>query len=852
MNKQKICLIIPPSVFLLDERVFLTIGILKVAAVLEQKEYKIDVLDLSGIENYENVVEEYIKNNETFIYGITATTPQIPSTIKIRNKIKEIRPDSKLILGGPHVTLTNAAVKMEKKANRLDRSHWAFEELKKNFDSLVCGDGEDAIFEVLNNNFPKVVDADDPKSDMFLTNKRLEELPWPARHLVDVDSYNYTIDGVKAIHIVAQLGCLTAETEITLSNGNVKPICELKEGEYVKSYDAKLNKFVNSPIKSVIYREANNLYELHTSGGKTIKVTGEHPIWTRNGWVTVDKLSEGDSIACLPTMRKSDNGKEILFQTMPVGMAKNSCQRKMDESGTISNKREISKHDKRRETTLLSSGKEQFTRINSRNSTEIVRYEKGRFEPNETSRSRTKSIGYNKREMVGLFIGKIKTTMEKWTNGLCVGAWRNKPTAEQIRDKSQCNFAENRTHISMGWKWGFLDWPMSIWEKTKSRFYKQTGEKNNSSSWGILASDGISNRGIERLSRKELESFNNLGQGIKNKEPKQSDNKDSIIFERIISKKFLGDSKVYNLTICPVHTYIANDIIVHNCPYLCAFCSGRNSPFLRKIRMRTSENIINEIEFLHNKYGFLGINFFDDELNVNPKILELMNGIKSLSDKIGKQFKLRGFVKSEIFKPEQAKAMYEAGFRWILTGFESGSDRILTNIKKRATKDENTKCFEIARNAGLKVKALMSIGHAGESEETINETKEWLLKVKPDDFDCTIITPYPGSPYYDSSIPYKDNKYVYTAENGDKLYSYWLDYTKTSDYYKGCPGSYKSYVFTDYLNENQLVTLRDNLESEVRNKLNIPFNQSKAAQKYEKSMGQSGPLPSFIFKTTEK
>jgi radical SAM superfamily enzyme YgiQ (UPF0313 family) len=60
--------------------------------------------------------------------------------------------------------------------------------------------------------------------------------------------------------------------------------------------------------------------------------------------------------------------------------------------------------------------------------------------------------------------------------------------------------------------------------------------------------------------------------------------------------------------------------------------------------------------------------------------------------------------------------------------------RILNNIQKKATKDENTRCVDIAHKYGLKVKALMSAGHAGESEETINDTKEWLLKVKPDDF----------------------------------------------------------------------------------------------------------------------
>ena len=60
---KKICLITPPSPFLLDERVFMHIGILKVASSLEQKGYNVDFLDLSGIDNYSTVIEDYCKTN---------------------------------------------------------------------------------------------------------------------------------------------------------------------------------------------------------------------------------------------------------------------------------------------------------------------------------------------------------------------------------------------------------------------------------------------------------------------------------------------------------------------------------------------------------------------------------------------------------------------------------------------------------------------------------------------------------------------------------------------------------------------------------------------------------------------
>src|SRR5438445_4605803 len=75
------------------------------------------------------------------------------------------------------------------------------------FDVLVVGDGEIAVFDAVKDNPPKLVDGDDPKSDLFLNNQKLTELPFPARHLVDVDSYHYTIDGVRALSMIAQLGC---------------------------------------------------------------------------------------------------------------------------------------------------------------------------------------------------------------------------------------------------------------------------------------------------------------------------------------------------------------------------------------------------------------------------------------------------------------------------------------------------------------------------------------------------------------------------------------------------------------------------------------------------------------------
>ena len=494
--KAPVLLVTPPSLFLLDERVFVSLGILKVAAVLEQAGHPVEMVDLSGIENFAEVVEIAARASPATVVGITTTTPQLPAAVKVAAAIRRARPDMRIVLGGPHVTLVCAAVKLERKASRIGRAHRALAKLEETFDVLVAGDGEMAIFETIQRDAPKIIDADDPKGSRFMTNAVYEETPMPARHLVDMESYRYTVDGRRAYSLIAQLGC----------------------------------------------------------------------------------------------------------------------------------------------------------------------------------------------------------------------------------------------------------------------------------------------------------------------------------------------------------------------PMKCAFCGGRNSPSLRRIRTRSAGSVVRELEAGYRDYGATGWMFYDDEANINNRAcLELMDEIARLSDRLGVDFRLRAFVKAELFTPEQAKAMYRAGFRWILSGFEGAHPRILENIQKNATVEDNTRCLETARAAGLKVKALMSVGHAGESEETIRAVHDWLLEVRPDDFDCTVITTYPGTPYYDEALPdiVAPGVWTYTSpKTGDRLHSEDVDYTHVADYYKGDPsGGYHAYVFTDHLPGPEIVRLRDWVEADVRAKLEIPFNPGAPSQRYEHSMGM-GPLPANILRRT--
>src|ERR1700678_2992977 len=155
--KKLVSLITPPSLFLLDERVFMTLGILRVAAALEEAGHSVEMLDLSGIENYEEAARDHALSSTSGIFGLTATTPQMPAATRICNAVRTARPDARLILGGPHITLVNAARKREVKIGIPGRATRAFEQLQEQFDVLVAGDGEQAVLGAIDAECPSLI-----------------------------------------------------------------------------------------------------------------------------------------------------------------------------------------------------------------------------------------------------------------------------------------------------------------------------------------------------------------------------------------------------------------------------------------------------------------------------------------------------------------------------------------------------------------------------------------------------------------------------------------------------------------------------------------------------------------------
>lgn len=73
-------------------------------------------------------------------------------------------------------------------------------------------------------------------------------------------------------------GCLARDTKILMADGSEKRISEICIGDMVQGYDGKLLKVYN--IATGL--EDNLLLKITTSSGKSLWLTGEHPILGKN------------------------------------------------------------------------------------------------------------------------------------------------------------------------------------------------------------------------------------------------------------------------------------------------------------------------------------------------------------------------------------------------------------------------------------------------------------------------------------------------------------------------------------------------------------------------------------------
>src|SRR4030043_246860 len=314
----------------------LPLGLMYVAAVLDKAGYKAEILDAFMTDSaflkvgdtlevgmpYGKIREE-VRKRKPDIVGIAAPfTCQAENAIRVGNIVKDIDPSILTVVGGPHVT----AVPVE------------FLEEAKNIDIAVIGEGEYAMLDIA-----KVFEGKKKISDVqgiahrkddgeikqnalrpFIKN--LDELPYPAYHLVDMEQYlnpkqiEYRSFQDKAISMITSRGC-PFNCSFCSVHLHMGKMFRAHSANYVINHiEYVVNKF---GVKTIFFEDDNLTFDLKRFEAicdkiieKGIRFAWETPNGIRADYLTLSLLKKMKKSGCQSVFFGIESGDQYVLDNI--------------------------------------------------------------------------------------------------------------------------------------------------------------------------------------------------------------------------------------------------------------------------------------------------------------------------------------------------------------------------------------------------------------------------------------------------------------------------------------------------------------------------------------------------------
>lgn len=255
--------------------------------------------------------------------------------------------------------------------------------------------------------------------------------------------------------------------------------------------------------------------------------------------------------------------------------------------------------------------------------------------------------------------------------------------------------------------------------------------------------------------------------------------------------------------------YTAYIISTRGCPFNCLFC---NPAFGRKVRVRSPENILEEIVLLQKDYNCRFINFHD-ELILGGSKKHIVDFCEYVLSKRKQDFFWAGTTNSRMLDKETLNFMKKAGCIRISLGVESGSQTILKEIRKKNDLEQIKDIVSYCDKIGIETDFSLLTNTFSETEDTLNETKEYLKYFNNfffrEPFSIKYITPIHGTDMYNEAqkrglIGNDDLKELLTLnESGHYTLKYNLTSLETN-YFIKLINEINQKLADDYFNKHRL------------------------------------------------
>lgn len=158
-----------------------------------------------------------------------------------------------------------------------------------------------------------------------------------------------------------------------------------------------------------------------------------------------------------------------------------------------------------------------------------------------------------------------------------------------------------------------------------------------------------------------------------------------------------------------------------SCPFSCAFCGFPERA--GKYQAVEVPPIEKELNRLVRVKAVKSVHFVDDTFNVPP---ERFKQLLRMIIKNRYPFNWHSYFRAQYADDETVRLMKESGCEGVFLGIESGSDKILENMNKKASAADYYRGIELLKKYNIVTFGDFIIGFPGETQETARETVTFI------------------------------------------------------------------------------------------------------------------------------
>ena len=164
------------------------------------------------------------------------------------------------------------------------------------------------------------------------------------------------------------------------------------------------------------------------------------------------------------------------------------------------------------------------------------------------------------------------------------------------------------------------------------------------------------------------------------------------------------------------------------CPYTCTYCASRILNPTRKQRQPAS--VVEEIQFWHKQHKVEDFVFYDDALLVNAEnhIIPFLEALVRLKLKV--RFHTPNAIHIREINPSIAQLMYEAGFKTLRLGLESGDFDHRDQLDRKVMIHEFNRAVSYLKSAGFQKEQIGAYLLAGLPDQSIQSLVTSIQMVK--------------------------------------------------------------------------------------------------------------------------